>query len=592
MSINEGQLKKNLELISRWQPKLAERLAGKASTDLSDADGMPLDVSLPKLVHPVVAFFFGIGLGETLESFTQKLPAVSQHLCVVEKDLQSLLRAFGRIDLEPIYNHYGDRLAFLIVDREAQAKVAFFNYFKNPPRLFLMESIEAILHPGLSSEAAGYFRRIHRLLAVVTREVASYYNEHLEDSIDGFRHYLEVGHFVHRGRPAPYLDKFRGIPAVVISGGPSLDYALPKLAAVADRVVLIAADVCLKPCLDHGYEPHFVTSLDRKAAIETYLESPTQQTRLVAVPHVRPRIMESYGRRAIYSVPTDGRFTWHIPSAETFEQIEVTVAHLSFFWANYIGADPIIFVGQDLSFDDDRKLIYAEAINKDRNFSFSYDRMAEKSGIKVPGNRSEFVTSTSYFVSYKTALENRIAQSESRVINATAGGARIEGAEWMELSDALKNFENKFQASVWEKMGPIETAEGEGKDGENDRSAFRTSVRALGKRLSETEQRLQQLHQLCGQTEAPEKNHAEILEAREGLAADEAFSEFVVSFVKSQFVVHQNRVNSLPRRVADPNQRLTEYRLENQKMVELMLEVCHQASEIIETYGAGASHSV
>jgi hypothetical protein len=55
-----------------------------------------------------------------------------------------------------------------------------------------------------------------------------------------------------------------GFPAVVVSAGPSLARNVHLLAepGMRDRVVIIAAQTVLRPLLERGVRPHFVTALD------------------------------------------------------------------------------------------------------------------------------------------------------------------------------------------------------------------------------------------------------------------------------------------------------------------------------------------
>ena len=61
---------------------------------------------------------------------------------------------------------------------------------------------------------------------------------------------------------AQLRDKYRGVPAVVVAAGPSLDQAIPTLQALPGRGLLISVDTALRPLLAAGIHPHLVVGLD------------------------------------------------------------------------------------------------------------------------------------------------------------------------------------------------------------------------------------------------------------------------------------------------------------------------------------------
>lgn len=55
---------------------------------------------------------------------------------------------------------------------------------------------------------------------------------------------------------------FRGIPAVVLAAGPSLDLALPHIAEISRRAVVVCVDTALRSLLRSGSEPDFLVVVD------------------------------------------------------------------------------------------------------------------------------------------------------------------------------------------------------------------------------------------------------------------------------------------------------------------------------------------
>lgn len=158
---------------------------------------------------------------------------------------------------------------------------------------------------------------------------------------------------------APLRDAAKDRPAVVVSAGPSLQRNLDELArpGVRDRCVIVAVQTVLKPLLQAGVRPHFVTALDyHEISRNFYDDLDPQDLRditLVCEPKVNRAVVEAYPGpvRCVGSSFLDRllgplrRDMGTVPAGST-------VAHLSFYLAQFLGCDPIVLVGQDLGFTD------------------------------------------------------------------------------------------------------------------------------------------------------------------------------------------------------------------------------------------------
>ena len=149
----------------------------------------------------------------------------------------------------------------------------------------------------------------------------------------------------------------RGVPAVCVAAGPSLvrNVDLLRDPAVRDRVVLIAVQTALKPLLDRGIRPDFVTALDYAQISRRFYEGLPNlpDVTLVAEPKAHPSILADFPG-PIRTTPSgflnkllDESGRHRIPLKQG-----ATVAHLSFYLARHLGCDPIILTGQDLGFSD------------------------------------------------------------------------------------------------------------------------------------------------------------------------------------------------------------------------------------------------
>lgn len=249
-------------------------------------------------------------------------------------------------------------------------------------------------------------------------------------------------------------DRFAGDPAIVISAGPSLSRNMDQLGALKGRAVLCAVQTTLKPLIEHGIVPDFVTSLDFHAMSQKFFEGlgGLQDTHLVAEPKATWHVIDNYcGPISLLDNAWARLVIGDSLAARGGLQAGATVAHLAFYLAVYMGCDPIIFVGQDLAFTG--HVFYVPGVEIHRAWRSEINRfnsMEQKEWDRIVRNRpilrrvsgvegGELYTDDLLFT-YLEQFETDIAAVPARVINATQGGARIRGTDAMPLREATERF--------------------------------------------------------------------------------------------------------------------------------------------------------
>ncbi|MFT3788215.1 MAG: DUF115 domain-containing protein [Tepidisphaeraceae bacterium] len=256
----------------------------------------------------------------------------------------------------------------------------------------------------------------------------------------------------------PGLDRlanaFEKKPAIIVSAGPSLRKNKHLLAAVRDNAVLISVQTTLQIMLDMGVEPHFVTSIDyHEICRKFYLRVPkTCRTELVAEPKATDQIFDVFpGPVSMLGNDFAEELLRELKLKKTKLRAGATVAHLAFYLAEYMGCDPIIFVGQDLGFSDG--LCYTPGTAYDDvwrpelgRFCTVEQKQWEQIARDKPILRRTFdqrgrpTFSEERLFSYLQQFERDFAMSRARIIDATEGGVVKRGATVMKLTDALAQF--------------------------------------------------------------------------------------------------------------------------------------------------------
>lgn len=238
---------------------------------------------------------------------------------------------------------------------------------------------------------------------------------------------------------------FHGIPAILVAAGPSLDKNIRLLRDVQQNAVIMAVDTALPALLAHGIQPHFVAAIDGDEVIYEKIAacaSRAHGTSLLCQGHVTPKIVKTFPADTIYWAFSGNELEqWIYESLfdrrQTQEMGSWSVAHFNLAAAILMGASPIIFIGQDLAYSHNRDhaahTVLTESnhmakILKERNDDLVW--VDGWGGGKVPTHRG--------FYGVKCLFEEMLSlHPDLHFINATEGGARLEGAEHIPLSAAL-----------------------------------------------------------------------------------------------------------------------------------------------------------
>lgn len=240
-------------------------------------------------------------------------------------------------------------------------------------------------------------------------------------------------------------------PAIIVSAGPSLRKNKHLLKDAQGRAVIVAVQTTLQPLLEMGIEPDYVTSLDYHDICTRFFEKlpPRLRTQLVAEPKASPAVFSLFPGpvRLLGSEFADGLLREMRPGKDRL-RAGATVAHLAFYLAEYMGCDPIIFVGQDLGFSDglcytpgtSYEDVWRPELNRFCTVEMKqWEHIVRERPIlrRIEDHQGRPMYTEERLFTYLQQFERDFAASPARIIDATEGGARKHGAEAMTLAEAL-----------------------------------------------------------------------------------------------------------------------------------------------------------
>ena len=88
---------------------------------------------------------------------------------------------------------------------------------------------------------------------------------------------------------------FKGLPAIVVSAGPSLNKQLPLLKALQGRAVIICVDTAMRPLLNAGIRPDLVAAIDFTPVNYKHFQGvDTSGLAIVAASIIYPKCLEAH----------------------------------------------------------------------------------------------------------------------------------------------------------------------------------------------------------------------------------------------------------------------------------------------------------
>ncbi|MGB7158706.1 MAG: 6-hydroxymethylpterin diphosphokinase MptE-like protein [Tepidisphaeraceae bacterium] len=395
-----------------------------------------------------IAFFVhGFGLGYHVEALFDRA-GDEAIICICEPDLRMIRTAMECRDLSRLI----ESRRVILLTKSDKSEI----FVRLQPHM-------AVLTLGLETIEHGPSVRLrpehHRQLREWMDEYIAYTRTSINTLVINGRRTAEniarnIGWYAATPSLARLKDKHKGMPAIIVSAGPSLRKNKHLIKDASGKAIIVAVQTTLQPLLELGVEPHYVTSLDYHDICTRFFEKlpPTLRTELVAEPKattaifgMNPGPLSLLGNDFAESLLREMKLgKQKLPSG-------ATVAHLAYYLAEHLGCDPIIFVGQDLGFSDG--LCYAPGTSYDEVWRPELNRfqtveMKQWEQVvrdrrilrRIPDHQGRAMYTEERLFTYLQQFERDFLRTKTRIIDATEGGARKRGATSMTLAAAIESF--------------------------------------------------------------------------------------------------------------------------------------------------------
>lgn len=232
--------------------------------------------------------------------------------------------------------------------------------------------------------------------------------------------------------------KIDDYPAVIVSAGPSLDKNIGELSKYRHKAFIVGVNASLKVLIRHNITPDIMLSHD--SAISDF--TPFYDDNINKIPLLTSitadyRVVQKNRARRFFGYENNPYIN-EIAKKVNVKLIEIDtgacVANAAFAFVQAMGFKTIILMGQDLAYTNNK----VHAGHRDDENEINTD---EKDYIMVNGVCEKEVPTDAIMCVYRRWFEDRIKDYQDlNVINATEGGAFIEGATHMKLKEALSKY--------------------------------------------------------------------------------------------------------------------------------------------------------
>ncbi len=397
------------------------------------------EINDKKIRVPNCAVVLGFGAGYHVKEYLTRYPYAK--IAIFEKDPELLKTVMMSMNLKELF--LNPNVSFIGCQQVNTLYPDVFNFFNTPASLPYLKAVNFIENfAAIASDKEFYIGAIKLVKEAITGVLGLYGNDPY-DSLLGIKYTLRnIPTIIDNPGVKDLEGTFKGKPGVIVATGPSLNKNVKLLEKIYNKAVIVAVDGSVKVLKKHGLKPaHMVTSLERVEATAKLFEGLTEEdvkdSFLSACPVVVPQTYSNFPGEKIIVYRDFATFRW-IDIPKGILTIGPSSANMAFKLLEFLGCDPIIIIGQDLAYGDDNKS-HAEGFHYGEDFETKRGHNI----LTVPGNYSPTVKTTAVWYSFLKHYERDMATHKGSVINATEGGAKIQGTTIMTFAEAIEKYVTK-----------------------------------------------------------------------------------------------------------------------------------------------------
>lgn len=395
-----------------------------------------------------IVILAGIGSPSFLASFFNNLDVQKNMYLtfIVENNLDFLRYLFQYCDITQIINHH--RTEWVLMQNEEQIKRTLFLKLKVEEVSSMMYNVYVLETPvPQSDEITQFYRNLQHIYNETTFHVMHNYGR-INDSLDGIRATL-LNKDVILNQPGieELKDQYKGMSALIVGAGPSLDKYLETIKKFNDKFIIICADAALKPLIRAGIRVDYCTSIERLNDYQKpFFEGMDKlKTELVAFPVLHPDQFPLYPGPIRLAYRNYSYFAYFQKSwPRGIIRCGGSTSHLALRLAAWLGCTKVYMVGLDSCYEERDGLYRSHCSNtghKDWGDFVTLDTFKEKKRHLPPiegvSNSGKSVMTNLTYYQWAKEYAQELVELTGKVslFNCSADGLVFEGLPYRDLTE-------------------------------------------------------------------------------------------------------------------------------------------------------------
>ncbi|MFH1897009.1 MAG: 6-hydroxymethylpterin diphosphokinase MptE-like protein [Candidatus Desantisbacteria bacterium] len=429
----------NMSLLKQKDLRLFNRVNETEAKELPypEVEGMVVSphVNLDKInILAILGFGYSLHINELLQKTGEKT-----FLLIIDHDIGCFKSILSKFNLAPILTSH--RVTLSIEEDPSQAvRHRIDQYY----RVSTIPDIMIVEYKPATSQNPEFYQQVRKYLSEATLIATQNLATLAEHAPVWQSHILmNLPQIISSPGLKELFEKFEGFPAIIVAAGPSLDKNVALLKEAKGKAMILCVDTALRTVLQHGIQPDFVVAIDATEKNYKYYLKPVtipEGTYLLTGPAVYPDALPLFSPNIFFSGFGHPWLVW----IETFIgergaiKLGGSVSTAGFDLAVRFGANPVIFIGQDLSFPDNK--VYTQGVLQERiEEAEEYAKKLNTIWIEdIYGNQ---VPTTQSMWTWVRWFEYQIQQRpDITYIDATEGGAKIMGTKILTLRETIDEY--------------------------------------------------------------------------------------------------------------------------------------------------------
>lgn len=386
----------------------------------------------------------GYGLGYYVEALIEHIPNNAMIL-VIEPRMDILYKAYKLRNQEKILTNPRVK----IITRNHLFENKLYDYFVK--MVYKVKDLEFLLHPNyqhfMNVKYADLRKQIYDSIYFAFRSIG----DSAQDTMIGIRNIFRNLPLLINNPIINVKQDFK--TAVVVSAGPSLDKNIEQLKEYNDQVFVITGMTALQKLKDMGIRVDAVVNVERDYELFELLFSKVslpENTIFIGTSVTDDTVLNSFDNKKFLvgraSAPSEYWIKEAIEDYKTYE-IGTTVAHLCYSFSKSLGVDNIIFMGQDLSYNEKGEnhtsgtLFDEESSQYNEDVLNNFTAKTDDKMMLTEGYYGGEVKTNKLWFEWLKWFERQFLQDTINIYNATEGGANIKGALNISFKEAIARCE-------------------------------------------------------------------------------------------------------------------------------------------------------